>query len=338
MFVRTLTTVATATALLALTGVALGQPEAVDDDKGESQGILLDRVVAVIDNAIVLQSELYTRVMPMIADLDQITDERERTRRTTQMTRQILDEMVNEELIVQAAVEAKLEVDPKEITAALDEIKTQNKLDDAGLAQALALQGYTIASYKTDVKRQILRMRAINMLVRPKVTITDEDVRARYDAMIRRSASVSAVRLQHVLIGLPPKPTEAQVAQAKETSAVVIQRAKGGEDFGKLAAEFSDDEATKNSDGDFGWIERGSIPTEWEVIVFAMEEGEVRGPISGPNGLHVFYIAGIKRDELGSFDELKEQIRNELYRREMDKQTTTWLDDLRKKAHIDVKL
>lgn len=338
MSVRTFVTLATAAALCLTAGTAAAQPEVNGVAADKSDGVLVDRVVAIVNNAIILQSELYTRAAPMVADLDQIPEERERTRRTKQMIRQILDDMVNEELIVQAALEAKLEVEPKEITAALDEIKKQNSLDDAGLAQALALQGYTIASYKVDVKRQILRMRAINMLVRPKVTITDEDVRAKYDAMTRRSVAVNAVRLNHVLIALPDKPTEAQVNAAKERAATVIQRAKAGEDFAALAAELSDDAATKNSGGDFGWIERGSIPTEWEVIVFGMEKGEVRGPISGPNGLHVFYVADIKQDELSSFDELKEQIRNELYRREMDKQTTTWLDDLNKKAHVELKL
>jgi parvulin-like peptidyl-prolyl isomerase len=340
MSVRTLSALATAAALCLVAVPAAAQPE-VDVDgvaADEIDGVLVDRVVAVVNNAIILQSELYTRAAPMVADLDQIPEERERNRRTKQMIRQILDDMVNEELIVQAALEAKLEVEQKEITAALDEIKKQNKLDDAGLAQALALQGYTIASYKVDVKRQILRMRAINMLVRPKVTITDEDVRARYDAMNRRSAAVNAVRLNHILIALPEKPTEAQVAAAKEKASIVIQRTKAGEDFAKLAAEFSDDQATKNSGGDFGWIERGSIPTEWEVIVFGMEKSEVRGPISGPNGLHVFYVADVKQEDMSTFDELKEQIRNELYRREMDKQTKTWLDDLNKKAHVELKL
>jgi parvulin-like peptidyl-prolyl isomerase len=69
-----------------------------------------------------------------------------------------------------------------------------------------------------------------------------------------------------------------------------------------------------------------------------MEKGEIRGPVSGPQGLHVFFVQEVKRTDMKSFDDLKEQLRAELTRREMDKQTTQWIDELRKKAYIDLKL
>jgi len=325
--------------LLLAESAALGQPDLRDhrDDAsraGDSKPVVVDRVVAVVNDEIILRSELMIRVTPLIGDLSEITNEHERERRRNKITEQVLDEMINEELMVQAAVEAKLEVSGHEVQNAIEEIKKQNKLDDAGLKQALAMQGYTLASYKKDVRRQILRMRAINMLVRPRVTITDEDVRARYDAMSRRSESVSKVHLQHVLIAVGDKPSDQEVAAAKERAAEVIERARAGESFAELAKEYSDDAKTKNDGGDLGWIERGSIATEWEVIVFAMEKGEVRGPISGPRGFHVFYVSDIEKSDLKPFEELKEQLRNELYRKEMDKQTRMWMDDLRRKAHI----
>lgn len=297
--------------------------------------LLLDRVVAVVNDHVVLASELELRVLPLSAELSSISDKRERERRRRKLIGQILDEMINDELIVQAAREAQLRVEPKEILAALDEIKKQNKLDDAGLEQALAMQGYTISSYKKDVERQLVRMRATNILVRPRVTITDEDVRARYDEMSRRSSAVSKVYLKHILIGLPPRPSDRQLTQAKAKAAGIIEQVRGGTDFSELAQKLSDDQATAAGGGDLGWIERGSLPTEWEVVVFAMNKGEVRGPISGPSGLHVFFASDVEKTALQKFDELKGQLRNELFQKEMNKQTVLWLDELRKKAHIE---
>lgn len=299
--------------------------------------LLLDRVVAVVNNSIILRSELLVRSAPMMAGLDKIPSSRERQRRRKKIMSQVLGDMVNEELMVQAAVAAKLTVKPKEIKKALDEIKKQNNLDDAGLRKALRMQGFTMAAYRVEMRRQILRMRAITMLVRPKVTVTNEDVRARYDAMTRRSASVSQVRLHHVLIALPRKPSEAQLAAAKRKAANIIAKAKAGTKFGVLAKKYSDDPRTKDDNGELGWIERGSIATEWEQVVFGMEKGEVRGPISGPKGLHVFYLSDIKKNKLKSFEELKAKLRNQLYRKAMDKQTRTWLAELRKKAHVSIK-
>lgn len=314
-----------------LGAAAIAQPKGT---KRDHRAIVVDRVVAVVNDDVILNTELLMRAAPLIADLDSVTDERERERRTKKIVENTLDDMINEELMVQAAVDAKLEVKDKEIRDALDEIKRQNKLDDKGLEAALAQQGFTIASYKKDVRRQLLRMRAMSMLVRPRVSVTDEDIRARYDEMSRRSSAVSKVHLYHTLIGLPNEPTEAQLTAAKEKAATIIERARAGEDFESLAKQFSDDTSTRDVGGDLGMIEPGTIATEWEEVVFSMEKGEVRGPVSGPRGLHVFYVSELVKDDVKAFDDLKEELRNELYRREMDKQTRQWMDELRKKAYI----
>ena len=300
--------------------------------------VTVDRVVAVVNDAVILYSELMRRVAPVTGEIDSVGDQTERKRRHDKLKSQVLDEMVNEELIVQAAEVSKLEVAAKEVQSALDEIKKQNSLDDNQLAEALRLQGYTMAGYRHDVRRQILRMRAINMLVRPRVTVTDDDVRARYDATSRRSAAVKRIKLRHILLGLPEHATEAQLSEAKRKAAEIIEQVRGGADFARLAASESADEATKYTGGELGWIERGSIDTEWEVIVFAMSKGEVRGPITGPRGLHVFQVTDLERNEQKPFEEVKEQLRNDIYRKEMDRQTRVWLDELRDKAHIQVKL
>lgn len=299
----------------------------------------VEQVVAVINDAIILNSELDARRLPVLSEAQQITDPKERERRIAKLTSQVLDDMVNEELIVQAAEAAKVEVESSEVQAAFDEVKQTNNLDDAALASALAAQGYTMANYKQELRRQLLRFRAINQLVSPKVQITDEDVRARYDQMARRTEQVQAVKLSHLLFKLPEHATEQQIADAKAKASNAITRIKAGEDFAKVAATESDDDGTKATGGELGWFQRGSMANpEWEPIVFAMEKGDVRGPVTGPQGFHVFLVTEVKRSDLKPFAEMKEQLSRELRRREMDKQTQTWLEELRKKAYIDIKL
>jgi peptidyl-prolyl cis-trans isomerase SurA len=304
----------------------------------DNRSYVVDRVVAIVNDTIILQSELRARLAAMVPDLEQIQDPKERARRLDKLKTQMLDEMVNEELIVQAAAEAKIEVDAPEVQAALDEIKKQNKLDDAGLAAALSEQGYTLAAYKEDLRRQLIRLRSMNQLVRPKVNITEEDVKAKYDEMNRRSNAVSAVQLAHILIKVPDKASEQELAAAKDKAAKAIQRVKAGEAFEAVAAQMSDDDGTKNTGGQLGWFERGSINPEWEAVVFSMEKGDVRGPVSGPQGLEVFLVTDLKKSDIKTYDQLKEQIRADLQRREMDKQTQQWVQELKKKAYIDIKM
>lgn len=322
--------------LAATAAPAAGAPTPSSPNTGKK--VVFERVVAVINDAIILRSELEARMVPVIGEAQQIADPKERERRIEKLRGQVLDEMVNEELIVQAAEAAKIEVESSEVQAALDEIKSTNNLDDAQLAQVLAAQGYTLSNYKQDLRRQLLRLRAVNQLVAPKVNVTEEDIRARYDQMQRRSEAVSAVKLSHMLFKLPEKPTEQQLAEAKDRAAKAMERVKAGEEFAKVAGEVSEDVGTKTTGGELGWFQRGSINPEWEPIVFSMEKGDLRGPITGPQGLHVFQVTEVKKSDLKPYAEMKEQLSRELRRRDMDKQTQTWLEDLRKKAYIDIKL
>jgi parvulin-like peptidyl-prolyl isomerase len=326
--------------LAACVAIAVVAPPATaqpDGGRPAPQAFVVDRVVAVINDAVVLASELELRMLPLLADVEEIADPAERRRRLDKLRAQMLDDMVDEELIVQAAAEARIEVEAGDIDAALAEIKQQNNLGDAEFAQALTAQGFTLAGYRADLRRQLLRLKAVNQLVRSRVAVTDSEVRARYDALMRRADSVKAVRLSHVLIRVPDGASDAQLADAKQRAAQVVARVRAGEAFAAVATELSQDEATRAGGGELGWVERGSLPAEWEAIVFAMEQGDVRGPISGPTGLHVFLVSELKRTEVKSFDELKEQIRGELTRREMERQTRTWIEGLRKQAFVDLK-
>ena len=320
--------------LLVLGGVAWADTKSPNAGKKEH----LERVVAVVNDSIILQSELDARLVPVRAEAAQIADPQERHRREAKLASQVLDEMVNEELIVQAAEAAKIDVDSSEVQAALDEIKQQNNLDDAGLQQALAQQGYTLAGYKADLRRQLLRLRAVNQLVAPKVNVTDEDVRARYNELQRRSSSVSAVQLSHMLFKLPEHPTEQQLDEAKAKATKAMDRVKAGEAFADVAKQVSEDTSTASGGGQLGWFERGSINPEWEQIVFSMDKGDMRGPVPGPQGLHVFYVTDIKQSNLQPYDQMKDQLNRELRRRELDKATQNWTEELRKKAYIDIKL
>jgi len=150
-----------AVALFLASIALLGIPTlASADDKDKKKpadtathGVVAERVIAVVNDAIILESELEARMLPMMQEVNQIADPSERERRRSKLKSQVLDDMVNEELIVQAGEQAKIEVESSEVQAALDEIKQQNNLDDAGLAQALGAQGYTLQNYKADLRR-----------------------------------------------------------------------------------------------------------------------------------------------------------------------------------------
>src|SRR5687767_14125016 len=124
--------------------------------------------------------------------------------------------------------------------------------------------------------------------------------------MQKRSESVKAVGISQILIAVPERPTEPQLADAKRRAIDAIQRVKTGEAFAKVATEVSDDASTKATGGMLGWLEPSTLDPAWESVVFGMDKGEVRGPIPGAKGIYVLYANEVKRTELEPYAKMKE--------------------------------
>jgi peptidyl-prolyl cis-trans isomerase SurA len=302
--------------------------------------VVVDRVAAVVNESVILESEVVTKAAALMQEeeANAQNDPKRRDQVWRQVVRRTVDQMVDEELVGAAAVEAKLEVSDAEVTRAVDEIKRQNRVTDKQLEDALKQQGMSLGEYRKDVKKQILRMRAVSVLVRPRVQVSDADVKARFDKIAGQSSAVTEIKVRHILLGFEEKAGPEAAEAARRRAGDLVSRVRGGEDFGALAKTASDDAATKESGGDLGWYKRGELPTEWEEVLFGMTAGEVRGPVKGPRGLHVFQVLELKKEATRPFDEVKEQLREQVFTEEMDKQTKVWLEELRRKAHVEVKL
>ena len=325
--------------LLVATCLALALPGAASAAEPEhGTRIVVDRVAAVVDDSVILHSDVMMRAAPMLADVQGIADPGERQRRRADLESRVLDEMVDEELMIKAAEQANIEIGQEEINLAVQEIQQQNNLTQEELEEALKMQGYTMSAYREDLARQMLRMRAANMLVRPRVNVSEDQIRARYQEMTRNTDAVSRVRLRHILLEVADGASEDELRAARDRAATIAQQVRAGASFEELAREHSDDAATRDQGGELGWIERGSLATEWEDIIFVMDEGDVRGPITGPRGLHVFYVEDREHDEHPAFEEAQEEIREQLFQQEMERQTKSWLENLRQGAHVEVKL
>jgi len=313
---------AIALCLLALTAPALAGKQVVD------------RVVAVVNEAVILQSELEGRLAALESAVAQIPDPAERERRRNQLAAQMLDQMIADELIVQAANEAKLTVEQSELQATIDYIKQKNNLDDKQLAEAMKAEGVTFETFKKD----LLRQRAIAQLVAPKIHVTDEDALARYNELTRRAINVEAVRASQILIKVPQHATEQQLADAKARATRAIDRVNAGEAFADVAKDVSEDLTTKATGGEIGWLEAGTLSESWEPIVMGMQVGSVRGPVAGPDGLYVLYASEIKKTAIQPFKEMKEKLKRELQDQQLEKARQAWIAELRKRAYIDIKL
>ena len=297
---------------------------------------VVEKVAAVVGNNIVLASEVEEKAAVLMADANKITDPEKRAARASALRREVLDRLIDDELILQQATELKLSISNEQVDASIDEIKKQNNINDEQLREALRGQGMSMAAYRADLKRQLLRFRVLNIAVGSRVNIADEEVKAYYDRHMKASANVQ-VRASHVFISIPEGADAVAVGEKRGQAQKVIERARAGEDFAKLARELSDDAATRAEGGDLGYFGKDMLPKAIEEMVFAMKVGEIGGPVRADRGFHVIKLVDRKTKDPRPFDEVKDDIRMQLRQKDMERQTKIYLTELRKKTLVDIR-
>jgi parvulin-like peptidyl-prolyl isomerase len=296
---------------------------------------VIDRVVAVVNDEIILESELEQFAAPQYRGPDPSSSEGKKA--WDELKRKALDALIDSKLMQAQAVELKLSVTPDEVDRAVEEVKRQNNLDDATFVAALKAQGYTMEAYRKGLRKQILELKVVSTAVRSRVTISDDEVMAAYKQSERSLSQERQAHLRQILIALPEKATSEESDRRKAVAAKVVELARGGTSFVELAKQYSDDESTKASGGDLGFLAKGTLADALEDAVAAMEPGDVRGPIRTERGWLVLQLVERKAGDMKSFDEVKDQLKKQLYDEQVEKAQQSWLKELRKRAHIDVR-
>jgi peptidyl-prolyl cis-trans isomerase SurA len=303
---------------------------------GRAEARLVDKVAAVVGDNIILASEVEEKAAPLLSDAGKITDPGKRGARATQLRREVLDRLIDDELILQQATDLKLSVTNEQVDQSIDEIKKQNNLDDDQLREALRGQGMSMATYRADLKKQLLRYRVLNIAVGSRVSISDDEVKAYYDRHMKTGGNVQ-VRASHIFIAIPDGADAAAVAEKQAQAKKLFERARAGEDFAKLAKQYSDDAATRGDGGDLGLFGKDMLPKAIEEIVFSMQPGELAGPVRADRGFHVIKLLERKEKDAKPLAEVQDDIRIQLRQKEMEKQTKTYLAELRKKTLVDIR-
>ncbi|MGZ3426033.1 MAG: peptidylprolyl isomerase, partial [Polyangia bacterium] len=214
----------------------------------------------------------------------------------------------------------------------------QNKLDDATFKTALEQQGFTVEGYRKTLKKQILELKVVNTAVRSRVTVSDDEVKTYYKQNEKLVAGDRQSHLRQILVAVPGGASDADAAAKRRVAVKVVELSRGGTSFTELAKQYSDDEGTKASGGDLGWVGKGVLVDALDEAVAAMEPNDIRGPIRTERGWVVLQLVERKSGDLRPYEEIKEQLRKQLYDQQVEKAQQSWLRELRKKSHVDIRL
>jgi len=325
-------------ATLACLGAALA---ALPASTAAAAPLVIDRVAAVVNDEIILESEVIQAANQTfkaeVGDVDLSTPEGQQKYEAHR--RKMLDTLIERMLMAQRAREAKVEVTEEEVRSAAETVRQQNNLTSEQFSEALRQQGFaTLEDYKKAMRKQLLQLKLINLEVRSRVSVGDDEVRAFYAQNVRQAAGDQMqVHLRQIFIAVPQNASPSQAEDKRRLASKAVQELRAGQDFATVSKKYGDDAASK-AGGDLGWLQRGDLPTELREPVASMDAGDVRGPIASDRGLHILELVEKKSGEVKPFEEAKEELRRQIYEQNMEKAVQNWTKELRKKAHIDLRM
>jgi peptidyl-prolyl cis-trans isomerase SurA len=252
----------------------------------------LDRIVAVVNKDVIVESELRDRVRQVRGQLRESgtvpPDE-------TALTRQVLERLVLERLQLQVAQSNRIRVDDAELTRALEQIASRNQLTLRQFRDVLERDGFDFGRFREQVRNEILLGRVRQRSVERRVKVTPREIDNFLATADRQGGGDNQYRLGHILIAVPEAASADDIDGARAEVGSVLERLGAGEDFAQIAAEVSDGQQALRG-GDLGWRKGSELPTIFAEQVSDMQPGDVRGPIRSPSGFHVVRLHEVRGD------------------------------------------
>ncbi|MEI6457728.1 MAG: peptidylprolyl isomerase [Pseudomonadota bacterium] len=257
-----------------------------------ARGDLLDRVAVVVNDGVVVQSQIDQQVSAITRRL---REQGTQLPAASVLRQQVTERLVLQEIQMQRAQKVGLRIPDEGLNNQLREIATQNHIEFDQLPDALAHEGIVYAEYREDMRRdmtlQVLRQR--DVLSRIYVSPREIDQFIAKQAA-NKNADVS-YNVSHILLALPEAATPAQLEQAEKLGNDIRGRAQKGEDFGQLAVSYSQAQ-TALERGALGWRKGNELPTFIADMVGKMQPGEVSEPVRTPSGFHLIRLNESRSD------------------------------------------
>jgi peptidyl-prolyl cis-trans isomerase SurA len=247
----------------------------------------LDRIAAVVNEDVILQSELDRAVHNITA---QYAKNPEKLPPQDVLERQVLERLILVRLEVARAAENGIRVSDQEVDAAIGNIARQNNMSEDQLRAQLAQQGQSLAEFRSSIRDEITVQRLRQSFAQSRVSVSDAEV----DAALASQAGNQQFHLANLLVALPEGATPDQIATGqKKIEGIKELIDKGTMDFNAAAVRYSDGQNALEG-GDLGWRTLDEIPTAFANTIRTLQPGQVFGPVRGASGFQLVKLVEVR--------------------------------------------
>jgi len=261
--------------------------------------VLIDYVVAVVEEDVIMSSELEERTQ-MISQ--RLAKRNEPMPPEALLQKQVLDHLIIERLQLQIADRRGIRIDDLTLNEAMRNIAKRNNLNLEEFREKLIGQGMDYVDFREQVRRELIIDALRKRVIDEKIQITDQEVNDLIATQTDTANNDMEYRLNHILITIPEAANSEQIKEARDKAKKVRERALSGEGFRQLAVSESDGQNALEG-GDLGLRRLSQLPTIFAHYVSRMEVGEISEVIRSPSGFHIIRLT----ERLGEERQLVQQ-------------------------------
>ena len=248
--------------------------------------VKMDRIVAIVDQAVVTEQELESRIATVTAQFKKQGTE---LPAEAILRKQILERLITDTLQLQYAAQTGLKVDDNQLDKTIGRIAEQNQLSLAEFTEALAKDGVSMTKFRADIRNEITLARLREREVDGRVNVSESEIDNFLTSQAANNENQDEYEIAHLLIRTPEEGTTEDIQKAKSKVDSALTELKAGVSFAKVSASFSDAPNALEG-GSLGWKKASQMPALFLDALRAMQVGEVSAPLRSPNGFHVLKL------------------------------------------------
>jgi peptidyl-prolyl cis-trans isomerase SurA len=243
----------------------------------------LDRIVAVVNDDVIVKSELDSRVRTIRASLRQAGTA---APPEAVLEKQVLERLILDRLQLQKADQMGMRVDDATLNRAVATLAQQNGLSVRAFRDVLERDGYDFRQFREDVRNEILIGRLQQREINDRITITEREIDNYLATRAKQGSSQEEYHLAQILISVPEAASPEDIQRARAKAEKVLASLQAGADFAQTAVAVSDGQQALKG-GDLGWRAQQQLPSIFAEPVRHMEPGQISGLIRSPSGFHI---------------------------------------------------
>ena len=253
-----------------------------------NQPQLLDQVIAIVDDDVVLASELRDRIQQVKLNI-------EKSGKTAppmdEIQRQILDQLILENIQLQMAYRAGVRISDAQLNDSMLRIAQQNRMDLIQFKEALERDGVSYNETREQIRKEMLLQRVQQGNVNQRVQITDQEIANFLSSKEGQAMTAPEYRMLHTLIAIPSGADKATIASAKKMADTLYQRIENGEDYAKVISNYS-----QLKINDLGWRKAADLPSLISGLATTTGEGDTASPVQSASGFHLVKLLDKRGD------------------------------------------